>query len=113
MRDGRSDTFGLAQQLRECGPVLHVGFGDDGRDEDASGVDQDVAFDALADDESTTAAVGCRRRPDRVRTSPRTAVSTLAQVPARHQRRKCLCAADQLTLKSCGRCRHAHPVRST
>jgi len=47
MRDGRGDTFGLAQQLRECGPVLHVGFGDDGRDEDAGGVDQDVTFDAV------------------------------------------------------------------
>ena len=69
--------------------------------------------DALTDDESTTAAVGRRRRPDWVRTWPRTAVNIRVQVSERHQRRKCLWAADQLTAKSCVRCRHAHSVRST
>ena len=29
MGDGRGDTFGLARQLGECGPVRHVGLGDD------------------------------------------------------------------------------------
>ena len=119
----------LCGSFSECGPVLHVGFGDDGRDEDAGGVDQEVVFDAvdflgavergpaigdgLSVDESTTGPVGRRRRPDRVRSLPRTAVSSLVQVPVRHQRGKCLCAADQLTVKSCGSCRRAHPVRST
>jgi len=51
--------------------------------------------------------------PDRVRTCPRIAVSTLVQVPARHQRRKCLCVADQDTVKSCGRYHQAQPVRNT
>ncbi len=69
--------------------------------------------DALTLEESTTAAVGRLRRPERVRTSPRAAVRIRAHVPLRHQRRKCLCAADHDTVKSCGRCHHAHPVRST
>jgi hypothetical protein len=72
-----------------------------------------VTGDALTDDESTTAADGLRRRPARVRTSRRTAVRIGVQIPARHQRRKCLWAADHLTVTSCGRCRPAHPVRST
>jgi hypothetical protein len=42
--------------------------------------------DGLTDEESTTAAEGFGRRAVRVRTSPRTAVSTLAQVWVRHQR---------------------------
>lgn len=37
--------------------------------------------EALTDEESTMAAVGRRRRPDRVRTSPRTAVRIRAQTP--------------------------------
>jgi hypothetical protein len=66
---------------------LHIGLGDDGRDEDSAGVDADVTFDAmnlswrrrtrgpatgdvLTEDESTTAAVGGRRRPDQVPTTP-------------------------------------------
>jgi hypothetical protein len=69
--------------------------------------------DALTEDASTTAAVGRRCRPERVRTSPRIAVSTVVHVPARYYRWKCLCAADALRVKSCGRCGHAHPVRST
>ena len=67
----------------------------------------------MTDDESTTAAVGRHRRPDRVRTSLRIAVRMRVHIPDRHQRRKCLCVADQVTVKSFGRCRHAHPVRST
>ena len=116
--------------------VLGVGLGDDGGDQDAPGVHEHVpplsvaesasstflapsnprgpaTRDALTDEESTTTAVGRLCRPDRVRTSPRTAVSTFAQMPARHHRRKCLCAADQETVKSWGRCRQAQPVRST
>ncbi len=128
--DGRRDPFGAAHELRERGAVLCVGRGYDGRDEDSGAVDQHVAFDAVdllgAVEPARPGDRGCldqgridhgrrgpRRRPDRVRTSSRIAVSTLVQVPARHQRRKCLCAADQLTVKSCGRCRHAHPVGST
>jgi hypothetical protein len=60
--------------------------------------------DALTDEQLTTAADGLRRRPERVRTSARTTVSTLIQVLLRHQRRKCLCVADQRTVKSWGRC---------
>jgi hypothetical protein len=45
--DGRSDAFGFAQQFREGGAVLHIGLGDNGRDEDAGGVDEDVAFDVV------------------------------------------------------------------
>jgi hypothetical protein len=103
--DGRCDPFCLTQQSRERGAVLHVGRGDDRGNEDAAGVNQDVALDAVylfapsnprgpvtgdafTDDESTTAAVSHRRRPERVRASPRTAVSILAQIPVRHQRRK-------------------------
>jgi hypothetical protein len=49
------------------------------------------------------------------------AVGMGVQIPVRHQRRKCLCAADHPTVKSCGwgylplagECRHARPVRST
>jgi hypothetical protein len=72
-----------------------------------------VTGDALAEDESTTAVVGRLRRPERVRTSAGVAASTLAQIPARHRRRKCLPAAEQPTVKSCGRCRQGQPVRST
>jgi hypothetical protein len=104
---GRRDPFGLAQRLRECGPVLHRGRGDDRGDQDIGRVDEDVPFgtidflraveprgpvtgDALTLGESTTAAVGRLRRPERVRTSPRTVVRIRAQVPLRQQRRKCL-----------------------
>jgi hypothetical protein len=72
-----------------------------------------VTGDALTLEKSTTAAVGRLRRPERVRTSPWTVVRIRAQVPVRHQRRRCLCAADNDMVKSCGRCGHAHPVRST
>jgi IS605 OrfB family transposase len=130
VRDGRRDAFGLAQQPREGAPILHVGRGDHSSDQNSGGVDQHLAFDAidlfapsnprepatgdaLTLEESTTAAVGRLRRPDRMRTSPRIAVRMRVQIPARHQRGKCLCAADQLTVKWCGRCRHAQPVRCT
>lgn len=33
--DGRGDAFCLTQQHGECGPVLHVGWGDDGGDQHA------------------------------------------------------------------------------
>ncbi len=69
--------------------------------------------DALTLKESTTAAVGLRRRPDWVRISPWTVVRIGPRVPLRHQRRKCLCAHDRDAVKSCGGCRHAHPVGST
>jgi hypothetical protein len=69
--------------------------------------------EAVTEDESTTAAVGRVRRPERVRTSPRIAVSTLAQVPARHQLRTCVCAAELPAVTSCGGGRRAHPVGST
>jgi hypothetical protein len=60
--------------------------------------------DAFTLEESTTAAVSRLRRPERVRTSPRIAVSIRVQIPARDQHRKCSCAADQLTVKSWRRC---------
>jgi hypothetical protein len=56
--------------------------------------------EAVTEDESTTAAVGRVRRRERVRTSPRIAVSTVAQVPARYQLGKCSCAAERPTVKS-------------
>jgi hypothetical protein len=70
-----------------------------------------AAGEALSEDESTAAAVGGRRRPDRVPTWPGIAGSTVAR--ARDRRRTCLCAAEQPTVRSCGRWRQAHPVRST
>jgi hypothetical protein len=51
--------------------------------------------------------------PTRARPSQRIAVSTPAQMPARHQRRKWVLAADRQTVKSCDRCRHAQPVGGT
>jgi hypothetical protein len=86
------------------------------------------AFDHPASRSGDEPAAGFRpgRRGPSSLTRPvadlaRIAVGTLAQVPARHQRRTCLCAADQFMVKSCGwgyrplaeACRHAHPVRST
>lgn len=130
--DGDTGLGGVVGNCRAGVALVHPDVADGWRD--ALG----VAFDAvdllgaaeaarpgdrgcLTDDESTTAAVSCRRRPDQERTSPRIAVSTLGQMPARHQLRKCLWAADQFTAKSCGwgyrplagACRHPHPVRST
>jgi hypothetical protein len=40
-------------------------------------------------------------------------VGTVAQLPVRHLRGKCLGAAEQPPVKLCGRCRHAGPVPST
>jgi hypothetical protein len=79
--------FRRAQQRGKRGPVLHVSCSDDGRDHQARGVDEDMAFtsstffapsnlrgpatgEAVTPQEPTTPAVGRLRRPDRVRTSP-------------------------------------------
>jgi hypothetical protein len=45
--DGGRDSFGLAQQCRQGGPVLCVGWGDNDRNQHAGGVNEDVAFDAV------------------------------------------------------------------
>jgi hypothetical protein len=116
--DRGGDRRGLAQQCRKRRTILHVRFGDDGGDQDAGGVDESVPVeavdlvapshprgpatgDAFTLEEASTAAVGRRRRPERVRTSPRTVVRIGAQVRSRHQRRTWLWVADQDTVKSC------------
>lgn len=76
--DGRRDLFGVAQQHRKGGPVLHVSRGyDDSGDQNAVRIDEHVPFDpvdflgavesaqpdtgaALTGDESTIAAGGLR-----------------------------------------------------
>ena len=45
--DGWCDRFGLAQQCGECGPILQVGRGEDGGDQDTSSIDQRMPFDAV------------------------------------------------------------------
>jgi hypothetical protein len=113
--DGRCDWFRLLVKFGKGGVILRVGLGEQGQ-QHAGAVGKDVALGAIdfvgaveatrsgnrgfTDDESTTPVVGRRRSPDRVRASPRTAVSTLAQMPASTSAN--VCAAGQLTAKSCG-----------
>jgi hypothetical protein len=64
--DGGGDPFVPAQQCREHGSVLGVGWGDDGRNQHSGGVDEDVTLDAIDFFGAVkTAWPGHRRRFDR------------------------------------------------
>jgi len=67
---------------------------------------------ALTEEESTIAAVGFGFLPARVRVSSRSTRSRRDHRPVFVHLVKCLWAADQVTVKSCGRARQGVPVRA-
>jgi hypothetical protein len=129
--DAAAGPVQVPQQRLGGVAVLHRCGGDDDGEQQAGGVDGDVAFAAVdllgvvparvafgavsaarMDWESITAADGAAARPAAWRARSRSASCTAARVPSSRQRAKYSYPVRQGG-KSRGRYRHAHPVRST